>query len=134
MAISHVHPAEVASVRPLGERLTQEVTTTLVKTEQFEVLRLVLPRGKSIRSHEVSGAITLQCLEGRVEVDLEDRVIELNAGEWMYLDGSCRHGLRAILDSTVLVTILLTRTTKAPASPWPSVLIEELGELEAMKA
>jgi quercetin dioxygenase-like cupin family protein len=67
MAIAHAHPADVVSVRPLGDRLAQEVTTTLVKTERLEVLRVVMPRGKHLPRHEVAGEITLQCLEGRVK-------------------------------------------------------------------
>ena len=129
MAIAHAHPADVVSVRPLRDRLAQEVTTTLVKTERLEVLRMVMPRGKHLPRHEVPGEITLQCLEGRVKVNLEDRVVELAAGDFTYLDGHRPHDLEAVLDSTVLVTILLAREQKAPPRPWPSVLASELDEL-----
>lgn len=130
MAIPHAHPADVVSVRPFGERLAREVTTTLVKTERLEVLRLVLPRGKHIPRHEVSGEVTLQCLEGRVRVELEGRSVELAAGDFIYLDGHRPHGLQALVDSTLLVTILLLHERKAPARPWPSVLAAELDELQ----
>jgi quercetin dioxygenase-like cupin family protein len=133
MAIPHAESGEVVSVRPLGEKLANEVTTTLIKTQHVEVLRLVLPRGKRIPRHEVPGEITLQCLEGRVNLDLGDRTIELDAGEWTYLDGHCLHGVRAVLNSTMLVTILLVREAKTRAVPWPSVLVEELCDLDEMR-
>jgi quercetin dioxygenase-like cupin family protein len=90
---------------------------------------MVMPQGKHIPRHEVPGEITLQCLEGRVKVDLGDRSLELAAGDFIYLDGHRPHGLEAVLDSTVLVTILLARKQKALPRPWPSVLASELDEL-----
>lgn len=134
MAIRHLHSAETVSVRPLGERLAREVTTTLVKTERLEVLRLVMPQGKQIQRHEVPGEITLQCLEGRVKVDLGDRSIELAEGDFTYLDGHHPHDVEAILDSTVLVTILLTHERKTQPHSWPSVLVAELEELVAAES
>jgi quercetin dioxygenase-like cupin family protein len=132
MAISHARSGDVVSVRPLGEKLCQATTTTLVKTDRLEVLRMVLPGGKRIRRHQVPGEITLQCLEGQVRVDLGDRVIELAPSELTYLDGHCTHDLQAVQDSTVLVTILLLREPKTSLLSWPSVLVEELSELQQM--
>lgn len=132
MAIAHAHPGEVVSVCPLGERLAQGVTTALVKTGRLEVLRLVMPRGKHIRRHRVAGEVILQCLEGRVKVDLEGRSVELAAGDLVYLDGQRPHDLQAVLDSSVLVTILLVHEHKDQSPPWPSVLAAELDELRAM--
>jgi quercetin dioxygenase-like cupin family protein len=134
MAIAHAHSGDVVSVRPLGERRAQAVTTTLVKTGRLEVLRMVLPSGKHVRRHRVAGEVVLQCLEGKVKVDLEDRSVELAAGDLVYLDGHRPHDLQAILDSSVLVTILLVHEPKVPAHPWPSVLLEELDELGAMES
>ncbi len=134
MAIPHAHSGEVVSVRPLGERLAQAVTTTLVKTERLQVLRLVMPRGKLFRRHEVAGEITLQCLEGKVNVNVGDRSVELAAGDLVYLDGHRPHDLEAVLDSTVLLTILLVHEPKVQPPPWPSVLVAELDELGTMES
>jgi quercetin dioxygenase-like cupin family protein len=133
MAIAHAHGGDIISVRPLGEKLTREVTTTLVKTPHLEVLRLVMPRGKLIRRHQVPGEVTLQCLEGRVKVDLGERKVELAAGDFLYLDGQEPHGLDALADSTLLVTILLATGRKAESLRWPSVLVEELSELSPLE-
>lgn len=107
MAISHAKPTERVDVRPLGVRLSAAQTTTLVKTDSIEVIRLVLPAGKEIAQHEVPGEITLQCLEGKVQFCAGESVCELAAGELIYVGGSEPHSLHADEDSSLLLTILL---------------------------
>ena len=107
MAIPHAQSAQVIDVRPLGPALTAERTTTLVKTDALEVIRIVLPAGKAVAEHQVKGEITLQCLEGKIEFDSGDAAVELSAGQLIYLAGSQKHSLRAVDDSSLLLTILL---------------------------
>ena len=52
MAIPHAKPGEVVDIRPLGAELQDTQTTTLVKTDRVEVIRLVLPAGKEIKRHK----------------------------------------------------------------------------------
>ncbi len=107
MAIHHAHPAEVIDISPLGENLPAEQTTTLVKTDALEVLRLVLPAGKQIDPHAVPGEITVQCLEGKAVFTARGKEQELTPGQLLYLSGGDEHALRAVQDSSLLVTILL---------------------------
>ena len=109
MAILHAAPGQVIDVRPLGKAIPQSVTTTLVKSKQFEVIRLVLPAGKEIPSHQVHGEITVQCLEGDVEFRAGGQSQVLSAGQLLYLSGNEPHSLKAIQDASVLVTIQLNR-------------------------
>lgn len=109
MAIQHASPTEVIDLSPLGDDVHQTPTTTLIKTDSLEVIRLVLPAGKAIKPHHVAGEITVQCLEGRVAFHAEESNIELTTGTMIYLAGSTVHSLKAVEDSTVLVTILLPR-------------------------
>jgi len=97
----------------LGARLKERVTTTLIKTYALEVLRLVLPSGTQIARHQVMGEITVQCLEGQVAFDAGGTVRELRAGDLLYLEAGTPHSLRAVEDSSVLVTILLHREAAA---------------------
>jgi hypothetical protein len=48
MAIPHAKPAEVIDIRPLGTKIDGTRTSTLVKTDSLEVIRLVLPAGKEM--------------------------------------------------------------------------------------
>ena len=109
MAISHAKPAELVDVSALGSNLASAQTTTLVKTDSLEVIRLVLPAGKALKPHEVPGEITVQCLEGKVAFCAGDSECELTTGKLIYLAGSDEHSLRAVEDSSLLVTILLKR-------------------------
>lgn len=107
MAIPHAKPAEVVDIRPLGTGIQRTQTTTLIKTDSLEVIRLILPAGKEIPPHSVPGEITVQCLEGRIAFGTEEGERELSAGELLYLTGAAEHSVRSVADSSVLVTILL---------------------------
>lgn len=106
MALKRAKAGEVVDLRPLGSNLKDTKTTAIIKSEKFEAIRLVVLAGREIPSHEVAGNITLHCLEGRVALDLEQSTIEINAGEWVYLDGGEPHSVKGIEDSSLLLTIL----------------------------
>lgn len=107
MAVAHAKSGEVIDVRPLGSTLARATTTTLVKTEVLEVIRLVIPAGKHISEHRAPGEITVQCLEGRVAFRAGDETRDLEAGRLLYLSSGEPHSLSGIEDSSVLLTILL---------------------------
>jgi quercetin dioxygenase-like cupin family protein len=109
MAIHHANAGEVMDLRPLGEALSRSRTTAIVRTNAFEVVRLILHAGVEIDPHRVQGPITLHCLEGRVILGLAEAALELAAGQWVYLDGGARHWVKAIEDSSLLLTILFKR-------------------------
>ncbi|WP_445500656.1 cupin [Microvirga sp. G4-2] len=109
MALNRVKAGDVVDLRPLGEKLADVKTTALTKTEAFEAIRLVVPAGRNIAPHEVPGQLTLQCLEGRVLLELPDASLELSAGQWIYLDGGVRHTLKGLENSSLLLTILFGR-------------------------
>jgi len=66
MAIQHAEPGEVVDVRPLGKALAGSKTTTLVKTDRLEIIRLVVTAGKEIATHSAPGELIVQCLEGKI--------------------------------------------------------------------
>ena len=106
MSIPHAKPGEVVPLL-LGSDLCSAKTTTLVKTADLELIRLVLPAGKEIPSHKASGEITVQCLEGRIAFTAEGKTQELSAGQLLYLAAGEPHAVKAIEASSLLVTILL---------------------------
>lgn len=109
MAVAHATSAQVVDIHPLREKLKQAVTTTLVKTDQLEVIRLILPAGKEIPAHQVPGEITVQCLEGSVSFTAQGQTKLLQAGQLLYLAGSEPHSLKGVEDASVLVAILLEK-------------------------
>lgn len=109
MAIPHAASGELIDVRPLAGNLRHASSSTLVRADHLEVFRLVLPAGKAAPDHKASGAITIQCLEGAVELDAHGRTQILRAGTMVYLSDAEPHEVRALEDSSLLVTILLRR-------------------------
>ena len=107
MALSHAMPGQVLDVRPFGMRLTSEKTVALFSLSDLEVMRLVLPAGKSLPPHKVPGEITIHCLEGALEIELPGATVKLAAGELVFLAGSAVHGVKALADASALVTIVL---------------------------
>jgi len=107
MAINHAPPARAIDVRPLGAALAGAKSSALFKSQQLEVMRLVLAAGKSLPPHRVDGEITVLCLEGRVNFEADGRCSPLAAGEMLYLHGGVMHSLRALDDSSLLVTVVL---------------------------
>lgn len=106
MAIHHAKSGEIVDLHPLGDRLEQAQTAAIVKTPTFEVVRLIVHAGADIPAHQVPGAITLHCLEGRVLLSLAESEFDIAAGQWVYLDGAVRHAVKGIEESSLLLTIL----------------------------
>ena len=109
MALSHLQAGEVANVRPLGNDLPAAKTGALFKTEHVEVIRLVLPQGKTIPEHKAPGELIVQCLEGCIEFTTMGQTRKLETGGLLYLTASEPHALHALENSSVLVTIIFTK-------------------------
>jgi quercetin dioxygenase-like cupin family protein len=107
MALPHATSGQLIDVRPFGAKMTETVSHALFKTDQLELMRLVLPRGKGMPDHKVPGAVTIQCLEGKVELSAHGKSQTLQPGELVYLAGGEPHALHAVEDASVLLTILL---------------------------
>jgi quercetin dioxygenase-like cupin family protein len=130
MAIPHASHLDVISVAPLGERLPEARSTSLIKTDRIQLLHLVLPAHKDLPEHHVDDECTLHCLEGVVEVVMGAGTKQLRAGGLVVLPARQRFSLRARTDCAVLMTLLLEAAdagdgggdrvpavTRAPTSP-----------------
>lgn len=107
MNAGHVGAGEVINLQNLDDR-PDDTTLALIKTEQMEVIRMVLPRGKDIMEHSVDGEMSVQCLKGKVLFQLDNNAHELTEGDWLYLEGKQKHALYAKSDAVLLITILFT--------------------------
>lgn len=110
MALPHALPGEPIDVQPLGARLANAKTAALFKSADLEVMRLVLPAGKSLPPHRVPGEITIQCIEGTLEVAADGRTSVLRAGQLLFLAGDVEHAVAAVEDASALVTVALRRS------------------------
>lgn len=107
MALRHAKAGEAIDLWQRKGALSAGKSAALVKTDDFEVVQLVVPSGRELPEHHVDGPITLYCLEGSVRLGLLQGDVELRAGEWLYLQGGEKHSVSAIEDSRVLLTIVL---------------------------
>lgn len=107
MALSHAQPGDVVDVRPLGTGLADTRTTTILKTDNIEVVRIVMQAGKQISEHKAPGEIVVQCLEGKVSFTALGKTQELEAGQLLYLNAEEPHSVDCIEDASFLLTILL---------------------------
>lgn len=105
MAQEHVPSGQVVGVRPLGVDLGTARTTALLKSEQLEVVRIVLLARRELREHSAPGEITVQCLEGCIEFSTPQGLQTMAAGDFIHLRRNESHAPRARIDSSALVTI-----------------------------
>jgi quercetin dioxygenase-like cupin family protein len=110
MAIPHARSGQIVDILPYDGTLPSAQSYALFKSDQLEVMRVVLPAGKAFPPHRVAGEITVQCLEGRIDFSVDGVSQELRAGQLMHLEGGVMHGLVGIEDSSALVTIVLCKT------------------------
>ena len=87
--------------------MSAQKTSALFKSNDLEVMRVVLLAGRSLPPHKVAGDITIHCLEGRLAIELEAATVTLDAGQLVFLAGGATHGVTAITDASALVTIAL---------------------------
>lgn len=117
MALPHADSGQIVDLRPLGNKLSETASTALLKTNELEVMRLVLQAGKSIPEHHVPGEVTLFCLEGSIELTAHDKKQTLRTGDFVYLRGGEPHSLHALENAAILHTILLKHEGDDPTAP-----------------
>lgn len=99
---------------PLGARLPEAHSSTLMKTDGMELIRLVIPAGKEIPPHRAPGEIMVQCIEGHVAFHHAGAAIDLQAGDLLHLCPKESHSLKGVEDSSVLVTLLRLHAADLP--------------------
>lgn len=107
MALPHADAGEAVDVSPYEARLDSQRTVALFKSVDLEVMRLVLRAGQTLPPHKVSGEVTIQCIEGRLDVELEGVMRPLQAGQLLFLRGGALHAVKAVSNASALVTIAL---------------------------
>ncbi len=115
MALPHAQLLDVISVQPLGDKLIDAFSTSLIKTERMQLLHLVLPARHDVPEHHVDDECSIHCLEGDVEVATPGGSRRLRPGELVVLPARQKYSLRAReLDSAVLMTLLLRHGDAGP--------------------
>jgi len=109
MSIQHFAPGEVIDISPYGAALASATSATLIRESHIEVFRFVLKADQTTPVHTAAGAMTIQCIEGEVELTLGDDARRLTAHHLLYLAAGEPHAVKALTDSNLLITLLLAR-------------------------
>lgn len=107
MALNHAESGDIIDIRPLGNKLSNSISTALFKTSSLEVMRMVLPVGRNVPEHSVQGEMTIQCIEGAIELHAHQKTQALHAGDLIWLAANVPHALHALENTSLLVTIAL---------------------------
>jgi len=102
MATHHAAPSEIVDLATWAQDVPNEKTKVIVKTNEMELVRLVLPAGKEFANHKVSGPCVIHCITGEIECAAMGGTQVLTSGQ--LLDEP--HSVRAVVDSVVLLTII----------------------------
>lgn len=116
MALHHAASGDKIELARGDDDIAFFTSVALAKTPHMELMRLVLPKERPMPLHKVEGEMTLQCLEGELEVDAHDKVTNLKPGEMLYLAGGVPHSVRAVEDAVALMTILIERPATSTTS------------------
>lgn len=109
MAIDHARSGELIDLRLGGIKSPNGSSATLVRADHVEVFRMVMPRGKRTPEHQAAGAITIQCLEGAIELSAHGDIQRLEEGQLVYLQDAQPHAVHALEDTTLLISLWLHR-------------------------
>jgi quercetin dioxygenase-like cupin family protein len=116
MAIQHATYGQLIDLKALAEYNGDSPSTSLIKTPQLQLMHILLRAGQQMHEHKVAGELSIQCLAGRVRLDMHGSKVPLSAGQLMLLRGGEPHAVVAELDSCLLLTLILGGHS-APANP-----------------
>ena len=99
--------AQLRGARPW--RSHGQSAKTLVKHEHFRLVLVAMKRGRHCREHTVEESVSVQTLDGHVDVHLAaGDPIDLVGGQVLALAPGVAHDFEALEDSTLLLTLAWT--------------------------
>ena len=87
MTLKHAQPMEVIALEPDDSSPNKPVSSSLLRTPQLHLLRLVLANGQRVLEHHMPGEITIQCVSGEADIETPGNVCRLPAGTLVMLPG-----------------------------------------------
>lgn len=106
MSYGHVKPGDPINLQTLREELDMNASYALVKTEHMEVIRMALPKGKTIEEHSVDSEMSVLCLKGKIYFNIDHHVQTLMADDWLYLNAGQPFSYSVKQETILLITII----------------------------
>jgi quercetin dioxygenase-like cupin family protein len=105
-----VQPGRAVFVHSLAATEETSRKTTLVKTPQVELIQLIVPAGRDVRTHQAQGEVVVHCLEGRVSLFALEKTYDLQSGQLLHLSCDDQFSIRGIDDASVILTLIAAKT------------------------
>lgn len=106
MRYGHVRSGDPINLQTLREELNVDSSYALVKTDDMEVIRMALPKGKSVDEHVLDSEISVQCLKGEILFQINRKANALTHDDWLYLKKGQPFSYSVKSDAIILVTIV----------------------------
>jgi quercetin dioxygenase-like cupin family protein len=86
-------------------RLSGRLGKTLLRTPNMRIVLQIFDRGTSLPDHHADGALTIQPIDGRLIVTMLQSSFDIAAGQLLAIERGVHHGVLAIEDTAVLLTL-----------------------------
>jgi quercetin dioxygenase-like cupin family protein len=80
-------------------------SATIVNRPGLGAVLIALPKGGHLAEHRTARPITLRVLEGKIQVSLRDRTIDMVRGDLTSLAPNLQHKVTGVEDSAFLLTM-----------------------------
>lgn len=81
------------------------VGRTLVKTDGFRVILVVLAAGIEVGTHHAEGPMTVHVVEGRLRYRVGEESFEIGRGQVLFFGPGHAQDIRALEDTALLLTL-----------------------------
>jgi quercetin dioxygenase-like cupin family protein len=96
---------ELEQLRREPDRATGQNAKTLIKFDDLRVVLIALDARTRIPDHRTEGRLSIQVVEGHVQVRAAGRTFDLPQGRLLALDRGLPHDVEAMEQSALLLTI-----------------------------
>ena len=88
-----------------GWRKTGHSAKTLVKHHDFRIVLIAMKRGTRLEEHKTEGAISIQPIQGQLQLRVGAQTMEVTVGSLLALDRGLSHDVEALVDSAFVLSV-----------------------------
>ena len=82
------------------------VSKLLVNNADIDLVKIALQKNQSLNDHQSDCAIVLQCLDGAIEVRVDETISLITKDSLLYLEKDSIHNINALEDSILLIILV----------------------------
>lgn len=77
----------------------------LFETATTKEIRIVFKQGQMMKEHKTPYPISVEMFDGKLDFGVEDKILHLERGDLLALEGNVPHDLKALTDCIVRLTL-----------------------------